>query len=230
MAIALKRTKFRGKFLNIFRNEKLALGFTEIGFGLQDLADYFPGIHLVELKQIHSNRIFRSGGIRPGTKGDGIILENRNEMAIIKTADCVPLFFWEKNFSNGGIVHVGWKGLEQKIEAALIKNLKKHKRNPLDFRFFMGPAIEPTCYPVGPELVDRFKGYFYHEQVFPRSAAGKYSLDIKKAIRLSLIHWGIAGKDILDSNICTFCQPSRFPSYRRDQGKKDRIYNFLALL
>lgn len=228
MGIELERIEFRGNFLNVFRNKRMALGFTEIGFTGRDLAEYFPGTTGIELKQVHSNRILCSGRIRPETEGDGIILEERKKMAIIKTADCVPLFFWHRDFTEGGILHVGWKGLEQKIELALIKDLKNRRRNPKDFRFFLGPAIESECYPVGREVFLKFYRHFYRDQVFFHRADGQYSLDIKAALRLSLVHSGTTSDHIMDSKICTFCQQNRFPSYRRERGIKDRIFNFLV--
>lgn len=230
MPIVLERIKFREKFINICRHEKMALGFTEIGFNLQDLSDYFPGIQLKQLKQIHSNRIFRSGRIRPVSRGDGIILDARNTIAIIKTADCVPLFFWNRDYTCGGIIHIGWKGLQKKIERILLKKLRQYGFDPADFRFFMGPCIEKSCYPVNRDVFERFEGYSYQERVFPALGGGRYTLDIKAAIRLSLTQTGISGRGkIMDANVCTYCTADRFPSYRRDQGVKDRILNFLVL-
>ncbi|MCK4836879.1 MAG: polyphenol oxidase family protein [Candidatus Aminicenantes bacterium] len=215
--------------MNIYQNNRIALGYTEIDFPLNDLSEYFHHLPVVELKQIHSNKILFSSEIRPGTSGDGIILDTIKRIALIKTADCVPLFFWNQDFSCAGIIHCGWKGLQKKIEKNLIDIIKERRITAEKFWFYLGPGIEKKCYPVGPELYESFYAHNYRKQVFSKKRRGGFFLDIKKAIFLSLIELGISSERIIDSNICTFCEENRFPSFRRDGKSKNRIYNFLLL-
>lgn len=229
MKITFKRVGTGGKFLNIHEDKNIIFGFSEQGVELKTLRDFFKVERLIELKQVHSNTIHFSGGIKPGTEGDGIVLEQKNEMAIIKTADCVPIFFWKKNNSTGGVIHVGWQGLYKGIEKALLELLKKRAVVFSDLRFYMGPSVEADCYEVGRELYDKFCEKAYQNQVFSKKNEEKYRLDIKKGIALSLKEEGIADEQIQASSLCTFCEKERFPSYRRDRKTGSRIYNFLLL-
>jgi len=229
MKITFKRVENGGTFLNIHEDRNIIFGFSEHGFELESLREFFKVERLVELKQMHSNMIHFSGEVKPGTEGDGIILEQKNEMAIIKTADCVPLFFRNQTYSTGGVVHVGWQGLNKGIEKKLLELLKKRAVTFSDLRFYMGPAVEADCYEVSRELYDKFSEKAYRDEVFYKKNGGKYRMDIKKGIALSLKEEGIADEQIQTSTLCTFCEKERFPSYRRDHKTGSRIYNFLLL-
>jgi YfiH family protein len=234
MTVELIRKCMNGHFLNYYENDRIVFGFTEIGFKLNDLSTCFPMQQLVELKQIHSNIIRFASQIEPGMKGDGIVLDKPGIMAIIKTADCTPLFFWDSQYSIGGLIHIGWQGLLKGIEKKLV-GLLKEKFIPLEnLHFYLGPAIEKKCYEVGPELYEKFSITPYREAIFsykpyPKKKERKYLMDVKKGISLSLQESGVPGHRIVNPGLCTFCEAQRFPSYRRDKGIAARIYNFLLL-
>lgn len=229
MMLTFKRVETGGTFFNIHEDRGIIFGFSELGVELNTLGEFFKVERLIELKQVHSNIIHFSGEITPGANGDGIVLEQKNEMAVIKTADCVPLFFWEKNCSTGGIIHVGWQGLYKGIEKKLLELLKKRAVDFSGLRFYMGPAVEADCYEVGRDLYDKFSGKAYRDEVFHQKNGEKYRMDIKKGIAFSLKKEGIADAQIQASRLCTFCERERFPSYRRDRKTGSRIYNFLLL-
>jgi len=160
-------------------------------------------------------------------------------MAVIETADCTPLFFWyhdSTNYSIGGVVHIGWRGLLKGIEKKLLELLAAKFVN-IDIRqlnVFLGPAIEKNCYEVGPDLYEMFSPKTYRDDIFSpldikRDREYKYLLDVKKGIRLSLRESGIPDQRIWESTLCTFCEKDRFPSYRRCPIPGKRIYNFLLL-
>lgn len=250
MKIKFIRKPVNNHFLNFYQDRRIIFGFTEKDFELKDLATFFQAHtqRLVELKQIHSDIICFSSQIEsaplepmdqnePILKGDGIILDELNTMAIIKTADCTPLFFWNNDYSIGGVVHIGWQGLVKGIETKLLTLLGEKSISPDSLHFYFGPAIEPRCYEVGPDLYETFAPRWYREKVFSRhdEKPGKYRLDIKKGISLSLRGLGVPMERITDVGICTFCEAGRFPSYRQDRrsgatGENcGRIYNFLLL-
>ncbi len=247
MKIEFIRESVNNRFLNYYQDQRLIFGFTETDFQLKDLIHFFQAHthRLVGLKQIHSDIIFFSSQIEtspldqtePVTKGDGIILDEMNTMAIIKTADCTPLFFWNDHYSIGGVIHIGWQGLVKGIETKLLTLLQERAIAPDSLHFYFGPAIENRCYEVGTDLYEKFASRWYRERVFSghQEKPGKYWLDIKMGISLSLQGLGALADRINDVGICTFCEVERFPSYRQDKrsgatGEKcGRIYNFLLL-
>jgi YfiH family protein len=233
--VELIRKCVNGHFLNYYENDWIVFGFTEIGFKLNDLSTYFStqAQQLLELKQVHSNIIRFASQMESGMEGDGIILDEPATMAVIKTADCIPLFFRDSHYSIGGVIHIGWQGLLKGIEKKLVVLLEKEKSIPLEnLYFYLGPGIEKDCYEVGTELYEKFSSKSYRENIFFYKSflkKTKYLMDVKKSICLSLGESGISPHRITDSAFCTFCEAQRFPSYRREKGTGSRIYNFLLL-
>lgn len=79
MKIDFLRKKINDRFVNFFENKNIAFGYTEKNFNLHDISIYFNHRDLIELEQIHSNIIFQSSQVEYGSKGDGIILDQRQK-------------------------------------------------------------------------------------------------------------------------------------------------------
>lgn len=232
MDIAFNRKEVNNRFVNYYETETLLLGFTEMDFGIDNLAAYFQPRRLVQLEQIHSNIIHDVQNIKSSGRGDGLISTTPGIMPVIETADCTPLFFWHPDGSIGGVIHIGWRGLFQGIEKKLVERLLFKNTDLSQFRFVLGPAIERDCYEVGPELFHQFSGKSYGANIFTASLGEnkrKYLMDVKRGIVLSLRESGIPGGNIQDLGLCTYCESDRFPSYRRQKGTGQRIDNFLLL-
>ena len=216
----------------ILETDDLALGYTESRFPEKLLADFFAGKTFVSLKQTHSASIVETDSCEKGAEGDGILVSRSGIVAIIRTADCVPLFFFvrtPRGEPRAGILHIGWRGLQQGIEKRLLSRLKTEGIAPDEISFLTGPAIGPECYPVGEELAAHFRGRSFFPQVFSDIGGGRYRMDLKEGIRSSLEEDGVPRSWIADAPLCTFCLNDRFPSYRRDGKTGDRIFNFLYL-
>ncbi len=217
---------FAGKRLFVHEEKSMCFGYTSIDFSSKDLRRLFPVPPLLFLKQVHSDRILSDGEWHAGSEADGLLLERPGVMAVIQTADCLPLFFFDRRRRRGGILHVGWRGLQQGIEQRLIARLGGELA---EFSFFLGPAIAGGCYEVGEELLELFAKKTYANGIFSKIHPGKYQLDIKSGLKRSLASAGVAAERIRDCGLCTHCSPGLFPSFRRDGGSGRRIFNFLLL-
>ncbi len=215
-----------GHSLFIHDENNLSFGYTTRQYPSKTLKLSFPSTPLLFLKQVHSARIVSDGEWRAGIEADGLLLERRDLAAVIQTADCLPLFFFNDERSRGGVLHVGWRGLQQGIEEKLAERLGVAFK---DFSFFLGPAIEKSCYEVGEELPELFVKKPYGNDIFSNSRPGKYFLDLKAGLKLSLRALGAADGRVMDCGRCTYCSPGLFPSFRRDGGTGRRIFNFLIL-
>ena len=250
--INFKRISINGSVANVHETPSFMMGFTETGFPLESFSE-LTGLRVLTLKQLkqtHSDIVHFSSNIPAATvtageyeephieepcqsmEGDGIIVDERGTMAIIKTADCTPLFFHHPAGNFGGILHIGWRGLQKKIEKKALTMIK-HMKQPVkqsELEFFTGPAIECDCYEVGSELFDDFESAGFRQEIFHKTPEKneKYLLDVKKGVYCSLKEEGIEGKKIKDSGICTYCEKERFPSYRREKSG-GRIFNFFML-
>ena len=217
---------FEGSGLWLFENERLLFGYTAAGFTSSALQRLLPGRPLLFLKQVHSDRILSQAEWRPAAEGDGLILDRPGAAAVIQTADCLPLFFYHDDSSRGGVIHVGWRGLQKGIDEKLVARLAGDLGQ---YNFYLGPAIERKCYEVGEELLRLFKGKAYADKIFTPLGGGKFSLDLKSGLTLSLRAAGVVPGRIHDSGLCTYCSGGLFPSYRRDGKTGKRIFNFFML-
>jgi polyphenol oxidase len=224
--LELQTQYFEGHAMNMYENSGIILGFSEINFTAAALQRFFKPLQLMFLKQVHSATIVRDSDWQPVSEGDGLILEKPGTVAVIQTADCLPLFYFANDFTAGGVIHVGWRGLWHGIEIKLLEMLPG---DPGNYFFFLGPAIEKKCYPVGEELHRLFQDKPYSRSIFHPGPDGKYLMDIKAGLVRSLIGAGIAADRIQDSGFCTYCLKDRFPSFRRDGATGKRIFNFLSL-
>jgi YfiH family protein len=225
--LKLQTRNFEGNALHVYENSSIILGFSEINFTAAALQRFFKPRPLLFLKQVHSARIFKQSDWQAVSEGDGLLLQKPGAVAVIQTADCLPLFYFADDFTAGGVIHVGWRGLWQGIENKLLEMLPG---DPHNYFFFLGPAIEKKCYPVGEELHQLFADKCYAGSIFTPWPGGKQLMDLKTGLVMSLRAAGIAADRIQDSGLCTYCQKDRFPSFRRDGPTGKRIFNFLTLL
>ena len=212
-----------------FQERHLTLGYTACGFDKSLFPSIFPDTKTLELKQVHSDIILQASQINGEMAGDGIILDKADTVAIIRTADCTPLFFFsdEANPPVAGILHIGWRGLQAGIEKRLLDQIDCERSS---LQFILGHSIEGACYEVGEDLVKQFSKKQYIKKdpdlVFHRSG-DRITMDVKQGIILSLTEEGILKEQIENVPICTRCHPD-LPSYRQDKTS-ERIYNFMVL-
>ena len=92
------------------------------------------------MEQTHSNKIThaKKSGIY---KSDGIFTLNKDLGLVVKTADCMPIFLKDKN--SIGVVHVGWRGVKNKIVNNALKNF-----NLNELLMSVGPHAQSCCYEV----------------------------------------------------------------------------------
>lgn len=229
MVISPRRLPVGNGNINILSENGVVWGFNEVDVCFEDTVRFLGGHPVIQLKQIHSADIWSAADIPPKTSGDGIILTQKEHIAIIKTADCVPLFFWNSTQTLAGVIHIGWRGLVLGIDKHLMDNLRNIQLDFTQLRFFFGPSISGSCYSVGEDVYSKFRDHPYRDRMFVNRDRNKFLLDLKVGIRAELTDAGISPRQICDSDICNHCATDRFPSYRRD-GKSDvRIINFILL-
>ncbi|MEN8222466.1 MAG: polyphenol oxidase family protein [Acidobacteriota bacterium] len=222
-----KRKKMKGAVVHFREENNIILGYTEKDSDVDTVKEFFGVDKAVQLDQIHGNKILFTSEVKDYPKGDGLILDEKKVMAVIRTADCTPLFFRSDNGKTAGVIHIGWRGLYSLIGINLLGILKKNGSKMNNYHFFTGPAIEGDCYTVQQDVADKFSGFSFGNNILKKTSEG-YSLDVTKGIELCLIEQGVPKNNIHHSGICTLCDP-RFPSYRGGDREK-RIFNFIIRL
>lgn len=189
-----------------------------LGFSLETAAN---------IRQVHGNKILvvreddrASGDGRQ--EADGLVTASINLPLLIRTADCLPVFMYDKKYKCIGLVHAGWRGCRQNIVRQALRLMKEQwQTKPEDVQIGLGPAIRSCCYEVGRE----FEGYFPRGVVIKE---GRYHLDLSLVTRHQLDDLGVRGENISDCGICTCCDQNYF-SYRRDGTAAGRMVSLLML-
>ncbi len=187
----------------------------------------------VYAEQIHGSKIKivtekHRGMIIKGV--DGLITKAENLYLIIKTADCVPLFFYDPLIEIVGIAHAGWRGSYTNIATKMINTLVNLGASPKNIKVHLGPHIKVECYEIDNLLAKKFIKKFNNQSIVSFTKGRKY-LDLSGVNKLQLEREGILAKNISISPHCTFCEQSLYFSYRRDVTKrhKDReMISFIA--
>jgi len=154
------------------------------------------------------------GIVTPGTvydHCDGLWSDEPGRAMLLLTADCMPIAIARSNGERPAleILHAGWRGLLAGIVAAGVRAIGARTLTAA-----IGPSIGPCCYEVGEEVAVPFR------EAFGDDVARDGRLDLWTAAERALRAAGVERVDRFD--ICTSCNPDRFFSHRRDQGRTGR--------
>jgi len=143
----------------------------------------------------------------------------------IKSADCVPILFWEPIRRVIGACHCGWRGLLAGLGLKTAEAMAHLGASPRRLEAWIGPAIRVEDYEVGPELVERFGRRFPRAAVSPDGRR----LDLIAVAREQLRQAGLESDHVADSGLSTHAEPS-LPSYRRDGEAAGRLITIIGML
>ncbi|MCH4879661.1 peptidoglycan editing factor PgeF [Pseudomonas sp. TMW22090] len=128
------------------------------------------------------------------------------------TADCLPVLFCDRAGTRVAAAHAGWRGLAAGVLEATLDTLALPAAQVL---VWLGPAIGPQAFEVGPEVRETFVAQLPEAAVAftPSVSAGKFMADIYQLARLRLAVRGVTA--VYGGGFCTVTDP-RFFSYRRN--------------
>lgn len=129
----------------------------------------------------------------------------------VMTADCLPALFCDRAGRRVAAAHAGWRGLAAGVLEATLDSLAAA---PDEVLVWLGPAIGPAAFEVGPEVRDAFVAQHPQaaEAFVPSRNAGRLMADIYALARLRLAARGVTA--VYGGGLCTVSDP-RFYSYRR---------------
>ncbi len=169
------------------------------------------------LQQVHGTEVvdaFSEPKIRAQNvpEADAVTTTHRGLPCVVMTADCLPVFFSDRNGNRVAVAHAGWRGLCNGI----LENTLARFTNPAEVMCWLGPAIGANAFEVGADVRDAFmKVDKSAASAFVAKANGKYYADIYELARQRLVKAGIGM--ISGGEMCTVSDSERFYSYRREQ-------------
>jgi YfiH family protein len=176
----------------------------------------------VWLNQVHSNRAALE---RPPDANDGcdaLVTRTAGKVCAVLTADCLPVLFCAKDGSEIAAAHAGWRGL---CDGVLEATLNVMQTAPGSIIAWLGPAISQEAFEVGPEVRRQFLDKDAQaDGCFQMNARGRYQADLYAIARHRLASAGVSS--VTGGEYCTFADPDRFFSYRRD-GQCGRMASFV---
>jgi YfiH family protein len=146
----------------------------------------------------------------PGS--DALITAEPGTPLLLCFADCVPVVLVATSPARAvAVVHAGWRGALARIPGKAAAALAARAGcGTGDLLAYVGPHVCGGCYQVSDELLCRFAEEFGSMP----SAQGR--LDLGAVVSGSLTDAGVPRENIAVLGACTYEQPDRFFSYRRE--------------
>lgn len=174
---------------------------------------------LLWLNQTHGARVQQS--YQSDTpEADAAVASSNDYACVVLTADCLPVLLCNRQGTQVGVAHAGWRGLAGGVLEATVAAMNC---DPDDILVWLGPAISNAQFEVGPEVYGAFVAVHPDTaDAFDHSPyrLGHYMADLYRLARFRLEALGI--HHISGGHFCTACE-SRFYSHRRDNGNTGRM-------
>jgi polyphenol oxidase len=191
------------------------------------------------LDQVHGADVIALGPgrtmVQPSAppRADAAVTREPRRVLAIQVADCLPILLAARDCSAVGAVHAGWRGLAAGVLEAAVRALGV---GPSAILAWLGPGIGAAHFEVGEEVREAFLHHGDGGRIaggspgplpararaqphpaasaFVRNARGRWQCDLAALARLRLEGLGVRG--VYGGNWCTFADPARFFSYRRE--------------
>ncbi|MCW8943525.1 MAG: peptidoglycan editing factor PgeF [Sedimenticola sp.] len=164
------------------------------------------------LNQVHGTRVLDCSNLNTDRTADAVTAEQPGRVCVVMTADCLPLLLCNRAGTQVAAAHAGWRGLADGVIEATVERFNTPASNILAW---LGPAIGPAAFEVGPEVKARFiKEDPLTQCAFVGGRPGHWLADIYQLARIRLERLGVGF--IGGGDYCTVTDHERFFSYRRD--------------
>lgn len=162
--------------------------------------------HSTRVTYLHSSRSYE-------IDSDSAITREINKIAVVMTADCLPILLCNREGTEVAAIHAGWRGL---VDGVIEKTLDKMDSDPAQLLAWIGPAISQSRFEVGREVLDLFVEKDSRATDYLKAnRPGHWLCDLSGIAEQRLRLQGLS--DIFPSGLCSFNDASRFYSYRRNK-------------
>lgn len=196
---------------------------------LDQLRQAYPDLTFRGVHQKHTDICVPSTAMTSDTIADAHFTFASKVALLVKTADCQPIFAYNKSKNLILAIHAGWRGVENQITS---KSLLQCELQQADI--FIGPCIQQSSFEVDLDVKeqlekickidpasDEFKNAFIKKNI-------KFHIDLTKIVIADIKAAGIdVAISLLPIDTVT---DLKFHSYRRDKLNSGRNLSFIARL
>lgn len=179
----------------------------------------FDARHLVLAEQLHTDK---AAVVTPSDEGkeipgvDALVTTSAEVILGIRSADCVPLLFFDSKHHVIGAAHAGWKGTAAGIVRNVIHTMIALGGEAKDIQVSIGPHIGSCCYSVPDDRAAIFARLSHPSNGAVTVKGRTHYVDLGNANYQQLEDSGILRQNIDTSTGCTSCQHDHYFSFRKD--------------
>lgn len=167
------------------------------------------------LKQGTTNKaIYIASPERYQTFADGAVTDKKGIVLAIRTADCAPVLFYDKEHQIIGVAHAGWRGALSGILENTLDIMLSLGAKPKTIAAAIGPCLQKESFECQKDMYDKFMQTesSYKKFFYPQDKT-HWLFDAEKFCCERLLKYGL--QNITTSGINTYTDTNYF-SYRRN--------------
>ncbi|WP_436233291.1 peptidoglycan editing factor PgeF [Flagellatimonas centrodinii] len=163
------------------------------------------------LRQVHGTRVV-SLPASGCPEADAAVSRVPGEACAVLTADCLPVLLCDRDATVVAAAHAGWRGLAAGVLEHVVAAMQV---DPAALRVWLGPAIGPRAFEVGPEVRAAFIAADGDASACfePSLRPGRWMADLPGLARRRLRVLGVDA--VAGGAHCTFEESAQWFSYRR---------------
>ena len=224
--------------MNIFSDNKTSLGFSEkedfsMKGNLENKKKFLAknslsDVFVVTASLMHESRVVEVAKVSQDQiidNCDALITKQKGVALTVTAADCLALYFYDPVKEIIGIAHAGWRGVLKNIAAEVINSfVYDHQSNPQDIVVYFSPHIKVCHFEVADDLVCEFDAKYIEKR------DGRTFINLEAVVKNQLLQQGVESGNIKIDSECTYCEESKYFSYRRDRKNLSDMETMLAYI
>lgn len=177
-----------------------------------------PAERIFFLSQEHGNRCVELHGDEKQQQtwqreGDAVVSGMSGLACAVRTADCIPVLLADPHTGRVAAAHAGWRGL---VCHVLRNACRALAARPERLLAAIGPHISHQAFEVGPDVAEQLANCSPDGASAVEQRGAKHHVNLRALAQAQLCELGLERSRIDQVPGCTFREPERYFSFRRD--------------
>ena len=151
---------------------------------------------------------------KPPYEADGLMTDLPGVAAVVYSADCIPILFYDPVRRVIAAVHAGWRGTAAGIATAAVQRMETvYGCDRGDILAAIGPGIGPDCFETHEDVPNAMTAALSTAvlQHIKIKENGKFAVDLKAINAMRLEQAGLDPARIAVCGFCTACFDGQYP-------------------